>query len=364
MSGPLSGLRVVEMSGLGPVPHAAMVLADLGADVVRVERPSGRALSELAGDVDHVLRGRRTTVVDLKSPPGLTGLLELVTRADVLLEGFRPGVMERLGLGPDELLSRNRRLVYGRMTGWGREGPLALSAGHDLNYLSLTGVLHALGPVDSPPPVPLTLVGDYGGGSMFLVVGVLAALWERERSGLGQVVDAAMVDGIGVLSQKYWAMMGAGTWTQERNANLLDGGAPFYDTYRCADGRFLAVAAIERKFFAELLTRLGVNPEGLGDQYDRDAWPAIRAALTDAIAAKTRDEWAALLVGTDACATPVLTFSEALEHAHARERGGFVELDGVSQSAPAPRFGRTPTATPQPPTGDVLPVDKILADWS
>jgi alpha-methylacyl-CoA racemase len=364
MAGPLTGLRVVEMAGLGPVPHAGMILADLGADVVRVERPGPRALSELAGDVDHVLRGRRTIVIDVKASTGMTALLDLVTRADVLLEGFRPGVMERLGLGPDELLSRNRRLVFGRMTGWGREGPLALSAGHDLNYLSVTGVLHALGSADSAPPVPLTLVGDYGGGSLFLVMGVLAALWERERSGLGQVVDAAMVDGIGILSQKYWAMMGAGTWTEERHANLLDGAAPFYDTYRCADGRFLAVAAIERKFFAELLRRLGVDPDGLGDQYDRDAWPAIRAALAAAIATRTRDEWAILLAGTDACATPVLSFSEALEHAHARERRGFVELDGIPQPAPAPRFGRTPAGSPQPPDHDSLPVEKVLADWS
>jgi alpha-methylacyl-CoA racemase len=364
MSGPLTGLRVVEMAGLGPVPHAAMILADLGADVVRVERPGPNAMAELAGSVDHVLRGRRTTVLDVKTPAGLDGLADLTARADVLLEGFRPGVMERLGLGPDELLLRNSRLVFGRMTGWGPDGPLALTAGHDLNYLSLTGVLHAMGSPDTPPPVPLTLLGDYAGGSLFLVTGVLAALWERQRSGRGQVVDVAMVDGIGILSQKYWAMRGAGTWSDERRSNLLDGAAPFYDTYRCADGRFLAVAAIERKFYAELVRCLDIDPETLGDQYDRAAWPGIRDALAAAIGARTRDEWAETFADTDACATPVLSFAEALEHAHARKRGGFLELDGVDQPAPAPRFSRTPAAVPAPPPADRVAVEDVLASWS
>jgi alpha-methylacyl-CoA racemase len=365
--GPLDGLRVVEMAGLGPVPHAAMQLADLGADVIRVDRPGG-ASSPLAGAVDHVLRGRTTVVADLKDPDGVRGAAALADRADVLLEGFRPGVMERLGLGPQACAGRNPRLVYGRMTGWGREGPLAQSAGHDLNYLALSGVLHAIGPADAPPPVPLTLLGDYAGGSMFLVSGVLAALYERQRSGRGQVVDVAMVDGIGLLSQKIWAMRGAGTWSEQRHANLLDGGAPFYDTYTCADGRYLAVAAIERKFYAELLAGLGLADAGLGDQYDRAAWPAIRAALTGRIADKTRDEWTAVFADTDACATPVLTLTEALSHPHATARDAYIELDGVAQPAPAPRFGRSePTRPPSPasPAKNLdIPVDTVLARWT
>lgn len=363
MSGPLSGLRVLEIAALGPVPHAGMMLADLGADVVLVRRPGPRPMAELAGAVDHVLRGRTPTVVDLKSADGLVAFRGLAERADVLLEGFRPGVMERLGLGPADLVEANPRLVYGRMTGWGPDGPLAQTAGHDINYLALTGVLHALGPAGRPPPVPLTLVGDYGGGSMFLLTGVLAALWERERSGRGQVVEAAMVDGIGVLAQKFWAMRGAGTWTEQRHANLLDGGAPFYDTYLCADGRYLAVGAIERKFFAVLLDVLGIDPATLGDQYDRDAWPAIRTALGAAIVGRARDEWAAAFAGSDACASPVLTFSEALDHAHARARSGYVELDGVSQPAPAPRFSRTATSTPRAPDPGAVPVADVLTRW-
>ena len=347
MSGPLAGLRVVEMAGLGPVPHAAMQLADLGADVVRVDRPGG-AMSALAGSVDHVLRGRTTVVADLKDPAQAASVQRLVDRADVLIEGFRPGVLERLGLGPDACLDRNPRLVHARMTGWGRDGPLATSAGHDLTYLALSGVLHAIGPADQPPPVPLTLLGDYGGGSMFLVTGILAALYERSGSGRGQVVDAAMVDGIGVLAAKTWAMRGAGTWSEERHANLLDGGAPFYDTYECADGRWIAVAPIERKFYAELLAGLGL-PD-LGDQYDRASWPAIRAALNERIRTRDRDEWAAVFAGTDACVAPVLTFTEALTHPHAVARQAFVTLEGVQQPAPAPRFDRTPTGTPIGPS--------------
>jgi alpha-methylacyl-CoA racemase len=362
--GPLAGLRVVEMAGLGPVPHAAMQLADLGADVIRVDRPGG-ASSPLAGAVDHVLRGRTTMVADLKDPGELRRVAALADRADVLLEGSRPGIMERLGLGPQACAQRNPRLVYGRMTGWGRKGPLAPFAGHDLNYLALSGVLHAIGPADAPPPVPLTLLGDYAGGSMFLVSGVLAALYERERSGRGQVVDVAMVDGIGLLSQKIWAMRGTGAWSEQRHANLLDGGAPFYDTYTCADGRYLAVAAIERKFYAELLAGLGLADADLGDQYDRAAWPTIRVALADRIAQKTRDEWADVFEGTDACATPVLTLTEALAHPHATARESYINIDGVLQPAPTPRFGRSKPGQPSGPTENLdVRVDTVLARWA
>jgi alpha-methylacyl-CoA racemase len=364
MSGPLGGLRVVELAGLGPVPHAAMQLADLGADVVRVDRPGGAA-SALAGEVDHVLRGRTTVVADLKVPGQLAAVASIVDRADVLLEGFRPGVLERLGLGPDTCLERNPRLVYARMTGWGRAGPLAATAGHDLTYLALSGVLNAIGPAEAPPPVPLTLLGDYGGGSMFLVTGILAALYERGRSGRGQVVDAAMVDGIGVLAAKTWAMRGAGTWSEQRHANLLDGGAPFYDTYECADGRWVAVAPIERKFYAELLSGLGLSDVDIGDQYDRAAWPAIRAALTERFRTRSRDGWAAVFEGTDACVAPVLTFSEALRHPHAVARAAFVSIEGVAQPAPAPRFDRTPAGVPSGPSERLdTPVEDVLAAWS
>jgi alpha-methylacyl-CoA racemase len=352
------------MAGLGPVPHAAMQLADLGADVVRVDRPGG-AMSALAGSVDHVLRGRTTVVADLKDAVRVAAVASLVDRADVLLEGFRPGVLERLGLGPSGCLERNPGLVYARMTGWGRDGPLAPTAGHDLTYLALSGVLHAIGPADQPPPVPLTLLGDYGGGSMFLLTGILAALYERSRSGRGQVVDAAMVDGVGVLAAKTWAMRGAGTWSERRHANLLDGGAPCYDTYECADGRWIAVAPIERKFYAALLSGLGLSDVDLGDQYDPAAWPAIRAALTERVSTRTRDEWAAVFAGTDACVAPVLTFTEALAHPHALARRAFLDSEGVPMPAPAPRFDRTPTGLPTGPS-DCLdtPIDDVLKAWS
>ncbi len=363
--GPLTGLRVVEMAGLGPVPHAAMQLADLGAEVVHVARPGPSAIAELAGAVDNVLRSRTSVVVDLKAPDGVAAVLELADRADVLIEGFRPGVMERLGLGPDVCHARNPRLVYGRLTGWGREGPLAPTAGHDLNYLALSGLLQAMGPADAPPPSPLTLVGDYGGGSMFMVTGLLSALWERERSGLGQVVDVAMVDGIGVLSQKIWAMRAAGTWSEQRHSNVLDGGAPFYDTYTCADGRYLAVAAIERKFFALLLDGLGLTTTDVGDQYDRANWPHLREVLSARIGTRSQAGWAEIFDGTDACVAPVLTLSEAIDHPHAVARQAFVDLDGAVQPAPAPRFDRTPADTPRPPAQDHIDdIHEVISRWA
>lgn len=356
-NGPLRGLRVIELAGIGPGPHAAMQLADLGAEVVRVERPGSDA------DGDATLRGRRRVRIDLRAPGGADTVLELVEHADVLIEGFRPGVTERLGLGPDVCLRRNPRLIYARVTGWGQAGPLAPRAGHDINYISLTGALHAIGRAGERPVPPLNLVGDFGGGSMLLVVGVLAALCERFGSGAGQVVDAAMVDGTGLLSQMIWARRGQGGWSDERGTNLLDGGAPFYDTYACADGRYVAVGAIESRFYAQLLTGLELCAENLPAQHDRNGWPELRATFAAAFLKRTRDEWAALFAGTDACVTPVLTFAEAATHSHAARRGAFVEVDGVVQPAPAPRFSRSRPGLPVAPV--VEPDSRtIVAEWS
>ncbi|MCM3882685.1 CaiB/BaiF CoA-transferase family protein [Frankia sp. R82] len=356
-AGPLAGLRVVELAGIGPSPHAAMVLADLGADVVRLARPGP------VGRPDHTLRARRLVGVDLKDPAGRDVALALTDRADVLLEGFRPGVVERLGVGPEICLARNPRLVYGRMTGWGQSGPLSARAGHDINYLALTGLLHAVGPADRPPVPPVNLVGDFGGGSLFLVAGVLAALWERSVSGRGQVVDAAMVDGASVLGQMIWAFRGAGLWSDERASNTLDGAAPFYCTYACSDGRYVAVGALEPQFYAQLLAGLGLAGEDLPGQYDRAGWPVLRARIGGVLATRSRDGWAEAFAGTDACVTPVLTFAEAAAHPHLAARGTIVEVDGVEQPAPAPRFSRTPNGPPAGPSIELTPVDDVLAAW-
>jgi alpha-methylacyl-CoA racemase len=360
VAGPLAGLRVVELGGIGPGPHAAMILADLGADVVRVERPTGGL--QIASK-DFTLRGRRSVAADLKSAEGRETVLRLAERADVLLEGLRPGVTERLGVGPDDCAARNPRLVYARMTGWGQDGPLAPRAGHDINYISLTGALHAIGGADRPVP-PLNLVGDYGGGSMLLVIGILAALTERQGSGKGQVVDAAMVDGASLLSQMFWSLRANGAWTDERAANLLDGGAPFYDTYRCADGKFVAVGSLEPQFYAELLRGLGLDAEELPAQLDRSGWPTLREKFSAAFAAKPRDEWAAVFADVDACVTPVLTFEEATAHPHLVARDTLVEVDGVIQAAPAPRFSRTPATTPTPPPAAGADTDSVFTSWN
>ncbi|WP_214105209.1 CaiB/BaiF CoA transferase family protein [Acrocarpospora catenulata] len=362
--GPLAGLRVLELAGLGPAPHAAMVLADLGADVVRVDRPRGRAL-ELGqpGDTDAVLRGRRSIPVDLKDPEGRDLVLALAERADIMIEGLRPGVVERLGVGPEECLARNPRLIYGRITGWGQDGPFAKDVGHDINYIGLTGALHAMGRAGQAPAPPLNLVGDFGGGSMLLLVGVLAALWERSRSGRGQVVDAAMVDGTALLSQMTMALRGMGVWHDHRESNLLDGGAPFYDTYACADQRYVAVGALEPQFFSALLNGLGIDPNDLGPQHDRAGWPEMRKRFAAAFASRTREEWAARFAGTDACVTPVLTYAEAADHPHLAARATYVEVDGVVQAAPAPRFSRTPNAPPEPVDGRALTAAEVLAQW-
>ena len=348
MAGPLDGLRVIELAGLGPAPHACMILADLGADVIRVERRDARSgLTNIDGDA--TLRNRRVIEADLKDPAEFAAVADLIDAADVLVEGFRPGVAERLGLGPQVCLERNPRLVYARMTGWGQSGPLAQQAGHDINYISITGVLDNMGRAGQRPVPPLNLVGDGGGGAMFLITGVLAALLERERSGRGQVVDAAMSDGVSVLSQLMWSLRGAGRWSNGRGQNFLDGSAPFYDTYECADGRYVAVGALETQFYARMVEILGLDPAVLPDQLDTSRWGELREVLRAAFAARTRDEWAELFAGENACVTPVLTYDEALEHPHMRARGTYLELDGVAQPAPAPRFSRTPAAPPTSP---------------
>ncbi|MFF0816842.1 CaiB/BaiF CoA transferase family protein [Rhodococcus sp. NPDC003318] len=362
MTGPLAGLKVLELAGIGPAPHAAMILGDLGADVVRVERPSG-GLDVMDGKPDHLLRNRRSVSADLKTEEGRSRVLALVAAADVLVEGFRPGTAERLCLGPEDCAAINPRLVYARMTGWGQDGPLSARAGHDINYISLTGALHAIGTADGKPVPPLNLVGDFGGGSMFLLVGILSALWERQRSGTGQVVDAAMVDGASTLMQMMWAMRGVGAWSDDRGTNLLDGGAPFYDTYRCADGGAIAVGAIEPQFYAQLLDGLGLDAADLPDQLDRERWPELRKLFADTISRHDRDHWARVFADTDACVTPVLAFGEVAAHPHLAHRGTITDVDGVPQPAPAPRFSRTAPGAPTGPRPSGADTDAVLADW-
>jgi alpha-methylacyl-CoA racemase len=344
-SGPLRGVRVLEFAGLGPLPHAGMVLADIGADVLRVDRP-GTAPAAPPGPVD---RGRTTAALDLSRSDGVAAALRLVQAADVVLEGYRPGVMERLGLGPDACLARNPRLVYARMTGWGQDGPLAPRAGHDIDYLALTGALAAIGPRDGDPLPPLNLVGDYGGGSMLLLVGVLAALVERSVSGRGQVVDAVMVDGVTSLLALTYGLYGAGLWELRRGMNLLDGGSPFYTTYRCADGAYVAVGAIEEPFWRELLRVLELDPAELPPRNDPEQWDELRFELEEAFGQRPRDEWMALFEGTDACVTPVLTLAETSAHPQLGGRGTVVSSDGVPAPGVAPRFSRTPGAVGHPP---------------
>jgi len=362
VSGPLAGCKVVELAGIGPGPHAAMILADLGAQVVRVDRPSGGLQLGDPAAPDPTLRGRRLVAADLKSAEGVETVLRLVEHADVLIEGYRPGVTDRLGVGPEHCHARNPRLVYARMTGWGQDGPMAQRAGHDINYISLTGALHAIGRAGERPVPPLNLVGDFGGGSMLLVVGVLSALWEAQRSGQGQVVDAAMVDGASLLSQMFWGFLSQKIWLDERDSNVLDGHAPFYDTYTCADGRHVAVGSLEPQFYAALLAGLEIDPAELPPQYDRDSWPVLRARFTEAFASRTRDEWAAVFAESDACVAPVLAFGEVAAHPHIAARDTIVESGGVPQAAPAPRFSRTSAELPGP-AGAPEPVEAVLADW-
>ncbi|HET9665629.1 MAG TPA: CaiB/BaiF CoA-transferase family protein [Desertimonas sp.] len=364
--GPLAGYRIIEIAGIGPGPMAAMLLADLGAEVIRVERAA--AAQGPAPDAPHVditLRGRRNLALDLKQPQGVSVLLDLVVRADALIEGFRPGVMERLGAGPRECLERNPRLVYGRMTGWGQDGPWATAAGHDINYISLAGVLAHCRRDGQPPTPPLNLVGDYGGGAMFLAFGVVCALLEVQRSGQGQVVDAAMVDGAALLMSMFWTLREIGVFDEQHpGTNLLDTGAHFYDVYECADGEYVSIGSIEPQFYAELLQRLGLDgDEQLAAQMDRAAWPRLKQRLAELFITRPRDEWCALLDGTDVCFAPVLTMSEAAVHPHNAARGTFVEVDGRVQPAPAPRFSRTPAAIGTPPAHPGQHSREILADW-
>ncbi len=357
MAGPLAGVRIVEFDGLGPVTLAGMMLADMGAEVRRLKRPAGAAVAfeEVGGTILH--RGRTAVEVDLKSAADLETVRGLIAGADALIEGFRPGVMERLGLGPDVCRALNRRLVYGRITGWGQTGPLADQVGHDLNYLGLTGALHAMGSADRPPSPPLNLVADYGGGAMLLVSGVLAAVIGARSSGEGRVVDAAMTDGIGVLSSLFHALAARGLWSPARESNLLDGGAPFYRCYACADGGFVAVAALEPRFFAALLAGLGIDAAEV-NQYDRDRWPALQARFEGLFALRDRDAWAAHFGGTEACVTPVLTFAEARDHPQATERQAFMP-EGAP--APAPRFDGE-GADPQP--ASVISLPEAVARWT
>jgi len=363
MTGPLNGLRVVELASIGPGPHAAMILADLGADVVRVERPDGVFGLGTQGRNEQ-LRGRRTVQADLKNEGDRQRVLDLVAQADVLIEGYRPGVAERLGLGPNECLPMNPRLVYGRMTGWGQDGPLADRAGHDINYLAVAGILHAIGRPGERPVPPLNLIGDFGGGSMFLLTGILAALWERDRSGVGQVIDAAMVDGASVLAHMLWSMSGGGSWHEERGTNLLDGGAPFYDTYECADGKYMAVGSVEPQFYQRLLQTVGLADSGIPEQHDRAGWPHIRARLTDVFLQRTRQEWTEAFAGVDACVTPVLTLTEASHDPHMVERVVVEDLNGIVQPSPAPRFSRTNTDRPSPPPSSAVDIAAVVAEWS
>ena len=363
MPGPLSGYKIIEMAGLGPCPFAAMMLADLGADVLRIDRPAAGVDPESARD-DLMLRGRRRVCLDLKSRDGIGALLALVERADALIEGYRPGVMERLGIGPDVCQDRNPGLVYGRMTGFGQDGPMAKVAGHDINYIALSGSLAHIGRRDTGPVVPLNLLADFGGGGTFLALGVLAALLERVHSGQGQVIDTAMVDGTAVLMTMLWGYARMGKYEPDRlGENLLDGGRHYYRLYRCADGKYVSIGSIEPQFYAELLRLTGLDGEELPGQMDPAAWPELSERLEKVFAQRTRNEWCELMEYTDVCFAPVLTMAEAAEHPHNIARGTFIEVDGVVQPAPAPRFSRTGAALEVPPAAPGAHTGQALLDW-
>jgi alpha-methylacyl-CoA racemase len=363
-SGPLAGVRVIEVAGIGPGPFCAMMLADMGAEVLRVDRTGPADLGLPVAPRFSVLnRGRRSVALDLKNPGAVAAVKRLVAGADALIEGFRPGVMERLGLGPDVCLDVNPRLVYGRMTGWGQDGPLAAAAGHDINYIALAGVLHSIGRKGGPPVPPLNLVGDFGGGGMYLAFGVVCALLEAQQSGRGQVVDAAMVDGAASLAAAVFGLRAMGIWNDERGDNILDSGAPWYNVYETQDGAYVAIGSIEGRFYADLLRLTGLEGEALPPQRDKARWGELRARLTEVFKQKTREEWCRILEGSDVCFAPVLSLTEAPAHPHNRARGTFVEVEGVVQPGPAPRFSRTPAAIQRPPARPGEHTEEALRDW-
>jgi alpha-methylacyl-CoA racemase len=364
--GPLAGIRIIELGGIGPAPFGAMLLSDLGADVITVHRASlvGAPVTDPIAAVTQgtLARGRRSLGLDLKQPEGRATLLDLLASADGVVEGFRPGVMERLGLGPEVCLEANPALVYARMTGWGQDGPYAQAAGHDINYIALAGVLAHIGRRDERPVPPMSLIGDFAGGGMLLALGMVAALFEARRSGRGQVVDAAMVDGSALLMTMMYELLGRGQWDEARESNMNDGGAPFYDVYETSDQKYVSIAAMEPKFFTELLTRIGIDPGELPDQWDPTTWPVAKKRLAEVLGSRTRQEWCDLLEGTDACFAPVLTMSEAVHHPHNVERGAFTEVGGIVQPSPAPRFSRTPATVQRPPAEPGQHTDEILAE--
>jgi alpha-methylacyl-CoA racemase len=362
--GPLAGVRIVELGGVGPVPFCCMLLSDLGADVIRIDRPRGYD-GGVPGDPRFNLlnRGRRSAAFDLKRPDAAAAVLKLVTKADALVEGFRPGVAEKLGLGPDACLAANPSLVYGRMTGWGQDGPLANAPGHDINYISLTGVLHAIGPTEGPPAIPLNLAGDFGGGSLYLALGVVSAILESRHSGKGQVVDAAMVDGSASLMTLCYGLLASGYWKDQRGSNRLDSGAPWYNVYETKDGRWLSVGSNEARFWRNTLELLGLDAAEMPDQHDTSRWPEVHERFAAIFRTRTREEWCALAEGREVCLSPVLSMTEAPHHPHLRARGTFVERDGVVQPAPAPRFSRTPGAIQGPPARAGEHTDEVLVDW-
>ncbi len=362
--GPLEGVRIVELAGIGPGPMACMLLADMGADVIKVDRLADAGLGVAMPDKYQLLnRSRKSVALDLKNPAGAEAVLKLVESADALIEGFRPGVTERMGLGPEDCWARNPKLVYGRMTGWGQTGTLSHAAGHDMNYIALVGALHAIGRKGEAPVPPLNLVGDFGGGALYMVVGLLAALLEAGRSGKGQVVDTAMTDGAASLMTIFYGMLGAGQWQDERGSNVLDTGSHFYDVYETSDGKHVSIASIEAKFYAEMLEKTGLKDAGLPDQWDAKSWPEVNAKMKEVFKTKTRDAWCEIMEGSDVCFAPILSLNEAPNHAHNRARQTFVEIDGVVQPNVAPRFSRTESAIQRPPAAPGEHTEEALREW-